>query len=300
MMSLPSAKLYATDKEIQNAWDEWSKFRICANCGNAFNWLSAFGSWECKQHLGPVSGATVNPDTGDAIVDANGVTFTDWRYWKCCKQRPYTAWRTRNEVVWSNFRKTIPSKHRFVEEAKVPGCIRCDHTEATHILDDGIRLNVSTTDPDGQYSFAPLGGHQVTDTVIYKTKERTVTQVYYDKTFDLEDEEDAGKIPATEIEWPALKEKMKVGLYCDWNFDGVQTPVKILRVHRASIKNKRPRPQVDFIIKNVGMPVHEIAAMIPHMGPNVEDRPGWKFDEYDGQVMFPYIQNAEPRPFYSS
>jgi len=299
MMSLPTAKLYAGDKEIQVAWEEWSKFRICATCGMSFNWLSAFGNWGCNQHLGPVSGKTIHPETGEQIVDRHGVSYQNFRYWDCCKQLPFTAWRTKNDNVWCHFRKTIPKVHRFEQEPGVPGCIRRDHTEATHILDDGVRLNMPLSDPSGRYSFAPLGGHKVTDTVQYQDNERTIVQVYYDKTFDLEDE-DRGRIPAQEFVWLAMMEKMETGLYCDWNLDGVPIPVKILKIHPPSIKYRRENTRVDFIIKNVGMPVHEIAAMIPHMGPGVEERPGWQFDkDENGQVVFPYIKNAQPRPPYS-
>ena len=57
--------------------------------------------------------------------------------------------------------------------------------------------------------------------------------------------------------------------------------------------------KVDFEIKDIGMAVHDIAAMIPHMSGNPEERPGWQFDKVDGKVMFPYIKNTARRAPYN-
>ena len=47
------------------------------------------------------------------------------------------------------------------------------------------------------------------------------------------------------------------------------------------------------------MAVHDIAAMIPHMSGNPEERPGWQFDKVDGKVRFPYIKNTARRAPYN-
>ena len=47
------------------------------------------------------------------------------------------------------------------------------------------------------------------------------------------------------------------------------------------------------------MPIHEIASMIPHMGPNAVDRPGWAFDkDKDGKTIYPHIRNVASRLDY--
>lgn len=286
-MSLPEAKLYATEEDVQKAWLEWSKFRTCFRCQKAFNWLDSYGSHECRQHLGGVS--------YKMCINVDGFKRRDYRYWDCCKKKPFTAIRNINDTIWSQFRQTRPIIHTFPTADEIPGCVPCDHSEASHILDDGIRLNMSAESP--YYSFAPLGGHTVNDEVIYLGENRIVEQVYYDKSVDLADV-DQGRIPADKLIWPDVKWKLKKGNYVNWNFKNTPIPIKILKRTIVEPYGKQ-KVKIDFEIKNIGMAVHDIAAMIPHMSGNPEERPGWQFDKVDGKVMFPYIKNTARRAPYN-
>ena len=284
---LPEAKLYATPDEVTKAWVEWSKMRICARCGQPFNWLGSFGSWECSQHLGDVS----------YRVKKNkfGISKRVYRYYQCCQQQPNTIHRQDNDAIWCNVRSTRPNIDMFPVERKVPGCIPCDHTEATHILDDGIRLGVPIDSASCKYAFAPEGGFKINDTIIYKDKERVITQVYFDKTVDLEDV-DQGRIGARFLKWQNLLYKLKIGGYYEFSDEKDSIPVRILNMYFDKKTNKRV---VDYQIMNLGMPVHSIAAMIPHMGPNAEKRPGWQFPtDKDGKIIYPHIRNVADRTKY--
>lgn len=282
---LPEAKLYASEKEVQSAWEHWAKLRVCAKCGHAFNWLQSFGSWECRQHLGPVSCRK--------SIDKWGTTHRDYRYWDCCGLPPNTAHRNNSEIVWSCVRTTRPCIDKFPTERPVPGCIPCDHTEAIHILDDGVRLGFPLLSPTDAYSFAPEGGHKVNDTVVYCGKERIVAQVYFDKSVDLQDV-DRGRITPVELGWANAKYAMTIGSLCDWNTDDLSMPIKILK-RRV---DDRANILFDFKIMNIGMPVHQIAAMIPHMDGDPTARPGWQFEKKDGKVIYPHIQNCANRLDY--
>lgn len=284
-MSLPEAKLYATPEEIQKAWVEWSKYRRCAKCGVAFNWLNSFGAWQCRQHLGSVTKQTV-------IDDKTGYSKNEWRYWDCCMKRPMTAKRNNNEIVWNNIRTSIPCTDRFPVEIKVEGCIPCDHTEMNNVLDDGIRLGVNLYDVS--HSFAPEGGHKVNDCVLYNGEEKIVSQVYFDKSVDLQDV-DQGRVSPLLLGWPGMESKISIGDIIDWNVGQDDMPVKVLNwnYHNdASIT-------LDLKIMNLGMPIHEVASMIPHMGPNATDRPGWVFDtDKNGKTIYPHIRNVGNRLNY--
>ncbi len=283
-MSLPEAKLYATPQEIQKAWVEWSKVRKCAKCGQPFNWLNSFGAWKCKQHLGPV--------TCKRVVDEDtGYSVNEWRYWDCCLKKPYTAHRNDNEVIWNTVRTTIPCANRYPTELPVQGCIPCDHTEMLTVLDDGIRLDIDLYGKS--HSFAPEGGHKVNDYVIYNGEEKIVSQVYFDKAVDLQDV-DQGRISPLLLGWPGMKDKIGVGDIIDWNINGEDMPVKVLNFNFK----KDGRITLDLKIMDLGMPVHEVAAMIPHMGPGATERPGWQFDKKDGKVIYPHIRNCANRLDY--
>ena len=214
-MSLPEAKLYATEEDVQKAWLEWSKYMTCFRCKKSFTWLDSFGAWECKQHMGDITYRMVENKS-------TGVIERDYRYWDCCKKKPLTAVRNINDIIWSQFRITRPCMHKFPVADEIPGCVPCDHTEASHILDDGIRIGMNVESPF--YSFAPLGGHKVNDEVIYLGKTRIVEQVYYDKAVDLSDVEQ-GRIPANKIIWPGVKWNIKKDEYYNWNFKKAVIPV---------------------------------------------------------------------------
>jgi hypothetical protein len=114
---------------------------------------------------------------------------------------------------------------------------------------------------------------------------KIIEQVYYDKTYDLQGDDTPKRISASEILWGGRFD-MQEGGYYDWNPKGVPTPVKILKTNRRA---------VHLQVKNIGKPVHDVAAMIPHMGDNVENRAGWNFDKDGDQTVFPYIQHSEMR-----
>ena len=189
------------------------------------------------------------------------------------------------EIIRQDFRSYIPANMPEMPFNIIKGCIPCDHTESTRIYDDGVRINVLLIG-DEKSSFAPLNGHTVNDKVIYDGKEAVVDEVFYDKTYNLR-EISRERIPANELTWPKW-ETIENGNYYDWNLNGVPIPVKIL-----ALNGDRTTLQV----KNIGKPVHEVAAMIPHMGGDVESRPGWQFDqdEESGKMMFPNIQHTQRR-----
>jgi hypothetical protein len=277
---LPEAKLYATDEEVQKAWVEWSRFRECSKCQRPFHWLSAFGAWECKQHLGPV--------TSRRVVDKRtGISKLEWRYWDCCGKKPYTLHRQTSENVWGYCRTTRPCVDTFPTTPDVPGCVPCDHTESDNILDDGIRINLKPMSAD--YSFGPEGGYRVNDTVLYNGEEKIVAQVYFDKTLDLQDV-DRQRIPPYQIIWPDVEWKLGPEVYCEWNLKRQSMPVKILGHNK--------RDGISLKIMDLGMAVHEIAAMIPHMPGGATERPGWQFEKRDGKVVYPHIRNAANRLDY--
>jgi len=151
-------------------------------------------------------------------------------------------------------------------------------------LDDGIRINLKPI--SHEYSFGPEGGYRVNDTVLYKGEEKIVSQVYFDKTVDLQDV-DRERIPPHQIIWPGVEYKIGPEVYCDWNLVGASMPVKIL--------SNSKRKGISLKIMDLGMAVHEIAAMIPHMPPGATDRPGWQFETRDGKVVYPHIRNAANR-----
>lgn len=283
---LPEAKLYATSKEVTAAWVEWSKMRVCSKCGQAFNWLGSLGAWECSQHLGPISCRVKK--------DKYGISKRVYKYYDCCQARPNTAYRQHNENIWGIVRSTRPCVDMFPIEQPVKGCIPCDHTEATHILDDGIRLGVPIESPNSEHAFAPKGGFKINDTIIYQGKERVIAQIYFDKTVDLEDV-DQGRISARFLNWQNIKYKLKEGGYYEFNSKTESVPVKILKMYM----DKHNKILVDYKIMNLGMAVHSIAAMIPHMGPNPEKRPGWQFPkDKDGKIIYPHIRNVADRTKY--
>jgi hypothetical protein len=274
---LPEAKLYATDPEVQKAWVEWSKFRECSKCHRPFHWLSAFGAWECRQHLGPITSRRV-------VCKRTGISKLEWRYWDCCGKKPYTVHRQTSENVWGYCRATRPVTDRFPMEPQVPGCVPCDHTESDNILDDGIRTGLKVM--SDEYSFGPEGGYKVNDTVLYNGEEKMVTQVYFDKTVDLQDV-DKERIKPHKIIWPGVEYNIGPDVFCDWNLKGASMPVKII--------SNSTRKGICLKIMDLGMAVHEIAAMIPHMPPGATERPGWQFEERDGRIVYPHIRNAASR-----
>lgn len=274
---LPEAKLYATDEEVQKAWVEWSKFRQCAKCSKPFNWLHSYGAWECKQHLGPI--------TSRRVYDKRtGISKLEWRYWDCCGKKPYTIQRQTSENIWGYCRTTRPVVDSFPRAPEVPGCVPCDHTESDHILDDGIRIGLKAIHND--YSFSPEGGYKVNDTVLYNGEEKIVSQVYFDKTVDLQDV-DKERISPTKLIWPEVEFKLGPNVFCDWNIPNQSMPVKIIE--------NTSRNGISLKIMNLGMAVHEIAAMIPHMPPGATERPGWAFEKHNGKVVYPHIRNAANR-----
>ena len=286
-MSLPKAKLYASESEVQKSWVEWSKFRTCSRCGQTFNWLNSFGSWECSQHLGGLSYKYVN--------DKHGMSHREYRYWNCCKQKDYPKHAALNENIWKSYRQTVANNDLNICTPRIPGCIPCDHTEGNDILDDGIRLDMYIISSD--YSFAPFGGHKINDTVKYKNQKYIVENVYFDKSVDLQDF-DEKRIPAERLQWPDAEFKMELGRYYNWNTRGKVTPIKVLNSKLIDINAER-KYKIDFIIMDIGMPVHDIAAMIPHMTGDPTKRPGWKFDVVDGKTMFPNIKSVSARPPYN-
>ena len=203
-----------------------------------------------------------------------------------------TAKRNPNEIVWNSIRASIPCATRFPTELNVKGCIPCDHTEMNNVLDDGIRLDVKLYDKS--HSFAPEGGHKVNDYVLYNGEEKIVSQVYFDKAVDLQDV-DQGRISPLLLGWPGMERKICVGDIIDWNIGQDDMPVKVInwKYHNdGSIT-------LDLKIMNLGMPIHEIASMIPHMGPNAVDRPGWVFDtDKNGKTIYPHIRNVANRLDY--
>lgn len=277
-MDLPSVKLYATDNEIQQAYGEWAKFRTCFECGASFNWLQSYGKWECKQHLSEMYAKTILNKHENIFVDVRG-------YWNCCKRKEHKVRYQPMEIIRQDFRSCIPAAIPEMPRNVIKGCIPCDHTEHSNVYDDGVRINVLLIG-DKNSSFAPLGGHTVNDKVIYENKEEVVDEVFYDKTYNLRDIS-RKRIPSNELTWPELK-TITIGKYYDWNLNAVPTPVKILALNGE---------KVTVQIKNIGKPVHEVAAMIPHMGRDVESRPGWQFDqdEESGKMMFPHIQHTQRR-----
>jgi len=280
-MSLPEAKIYATPQEIQKAWVEWSKFRECAKCHTPFNYLKSFGAWECKQHLGPVTKKSIRDNK-------TGYSENQWRFWDCCLKQPRTAKRHANEIIWNTVRTTRPCCDIFPRELEVEGCIPCDHTESLHVLDDGIRLDIELLGE--QHSFAPEGGHLVNDYVIYNGEEKIVSQVYFDKCVDLQDV-DEGRISPLLLGWPGMESKIGIGDIIDWNVGQDNMPVKVLNFKYQNDGSIT----LDLKIMDLGMPIHSIAAMIPHMGPNATERPGWQFDKKDGKVIYPHIRNCSNR-----
>lgn len=282
---LPEAKLYATPNEVTKAWMEWSKTRVCARCGQTFTWLSSFGKWECKQHLGPLTYKTK--------TNKRGIKNRVYKYYNCCQRRPNTAVRQFNENIWATVRCTRPCVDRFPTENPVDGCIPCDHTEAVHILDDGIRLSIPIESTTNEHAFGPEGGHKINDIILYNGKERAIAQVYFDKTVDLQDV-DNGRIPSRFLVWPNVENKLIIGKIFDYSTQKETVPVKIINKYLKNYKTV-----VDIKIMDLGMPVHSIAAMIPHMGPNPESRPGWQFErDEDGKVIYPHIRNVADRTKY--
>ena len=277
-MDLPSVKLYATDEEIQQAYGEWAKFRTCFACGASFNWLQSYGKWECKQHLGEMY--------SKSVLNKHKNIYEDVRaYWNCCKKREHKVRYQPMEAVWESFRSHIPAAIPEIPRNVIAGCIPCDHAEHYKIYDDGVRIGVLLVG-DKNSSFAPLGGHTVNGQVLYEGKEKVVEEVFYDKTYNLKDVSKQ-RIPSNELTWPEW-DSIVQDKYYDWNLNGVPTPVKILA---------RDGERVTLQIKNIGKPVHEVAAMIPHMGSNVEKRPGWQFDQdaESGKMVFPNIQHVQRR-----
>jgi len=276
----PVAQLYAQDHEIKKAWEGWSKIRICARCGIQFNWLTSFGGWECKQHLGDLRLNDISKN--ERCYDEYGSTVKKFKFWDCCKQSPITPIRNNMDVVWCQFRKTIPAYDKFiVHNRQTPGCIAVDHSEHVNIVDDGIRIGLTFESKD--YSFAPFGGHTMGSHVIYNQIPHTVVEVYYDKTYDLDDEngERVPRIASTDVLWND-RHAMKVGDEpYDWNIHGIPTPVKILKKDNATLTIQ---------ILNIGMHLNDISGMIPFMGTDPFSRPGWNFPR-----DFTYIKNCAPR-----
>lgn len=252
---IPTAKLYATEEEVQNAWAEWSKYRICVRCNATYNLLESFGSWQCRQHL---CRPTRRLENHEQV----------YRFWDCCLKKPYTITYNKHESVWRNFRNT----KSLAQAAEVEGCIPCDHTESVLIIDDGIRMNRPISE------LAPLGGFKINDTVMHKGNRYTINQIYYDNSVYLED---VGKVPAKSLIWP--DHVVSKNEFCNWNTMEESLPVKIL----AKRGNK-----VDLSVQNHGVAVHDIAAMIPHMTGDPTKRPGWNFEKIDGKTPFPYIKQA--------
>lgn len=277
-MDLPSVKLYAADNEIQEAYSEWAKFRTCFTCGASFNWLHSYGKWECKQHLGEMYSQTLLNKRKNIYEDVRG-------YWNCCNIVEHKVRYQPLEIIREQFRSYTPASIPEIRRNVIKGCIPCDHSEHYKIYDDGVRINVLLVG-DKNSSFAPLNGHTVNGQVLYEKKEKVVEEVFYDKTYNLQ-EVSRKRIPANELTWPDW-DTIAIGQYYDWNLNGVPIPVKILA---------RNGEKVTFQIKNIGKPVHEVAAMIPHMGGDVETRPGWQFDEDEesGKMMFPHIQHTQRR-----
>lgn len=275
---LPVAQLYAQDHEIKKAWEVWSKIRICARCGTQFNWLTSFGKWECKQHLGDLRLNDIYKN--ERCFDEYGSTVKKFKYWDCCKQSPITPMRNDMDDIWCQFRKTVPTYDKFiVHNRQTPGCIAVDHSDSAKIVDDGIRINLTIESKN--YAFSPLGGHTIGSRVEYDKKTYTVVEVYYDKTYDLEDEnnETVSKVPATKILWDG-RDHMLVGSHYDCNMP-IPTPVSILNNNGLTCTIQ---------ILNIGMHLNDISGMIPFMGNDPFLRPGWDFPH-----DFPHIKNCASR-----
>lgn len=282
-MSIPTVALYASDKEIGEVWKEWSRYQECARCGKYFNLLDSFGKWGCTQH--PYGSST------RVISGRNGFTHDETRYWKCCKVSVIPMFYSNRYDVWRNFSTSFCNKNIMPKPPEIVGCLKCDHSATKANYDDGFRDGIQLN------QLAPLGGWKLGDSVIFNNNLRNIIDIKWDGSMTLADvdmEVAAASVSPTQ-EWKEeLREKWEQSientepLFCNVAMpDSIKC--KILRWNRNDDNN------IIIQLKELGTPLHGVAAMLPFMAEVGKDdpmeRPGFK----EATSEFPFISRAQLR-----
>ena len=282
--SVQTVQLYASDVEISKVWKAWSVRKRCVICDKVYNLLGSFGKWDCSYHPKPPSAKRVLK---------KGVFDSSWGYWDCCKEKLPIPHHAPMENVWQNIRITHPYKDRFFRMPNIEGCIQCDHRTTHESFDDGFRNNIEWK------KIAPEGGWKIGDEVLVRGHddpeggENTfhINSVNWDFSATVDGLNDTivpSDIFPTKESINKWKEQFnsKEDVYLHLNSPNETKKCKIKKIYRNTLAVE---------VLEIGVPLNEIAAMIPYMqqftGESPMNRPG--FQNMDKK--FPYIQRVKMR-----
>lgn len=293
MSGIPTVALYANDKEINKVWKKWATYKTCARCGQSFNLLSSFGKWNCKQHPFGLSSRLIKKTTANNFDNVYEDTEDQIRYWECCKKRPNRRFRNDMDKVWRNFSCTrcpIDLQGKCYPEE---GCKRADHIAYNGKYDDGYRDKINWK------QIAPLGGWKLGDEVKFKHNGETGLYAIEDMKWD-------GSLQLANVEFEV--HPRSVWAKDEWilefrnnvwanndepHFCNVNTPepakCQILSWEQNNDNN------IKVLLKEVGTPLHGIAAMIPFMGEAGKDDPMQRPGFQQASKEFPFITRVELR-----
>lgn len=282
-MSIPTVALYASDDEIGKVWKEWSYYRECARCGKYFSLLGSFGKWDCSQH-------PYGPSTR-VISGRNGFTHDETRYWRCCNVSVIPIMHSYENKVWRSFTSSYCNRTYMPKAPKIVGCLPCDHSSGVSNYDDGWRNKISTS------QLAPLGGWKLGDSVMFNGSPKNILDIKWDGSMSLADvdmEVAAASVEPTEDWLETFRE--------EWNTRAANGEPLFCNVTMPdSVKCELLRWNNDnniiIQLKEIGTPLHGIAAMIPFMAEIGKDDPMKRPGFIEATKDFPYITRVKLREY---
>jgi hypothetical protein len=285
-MSIPTVALYASDGEIAKVWKEWSCYKKCARCDEYFNLLDSFGKWNCSQHpYGP---------SLRVLGGRNGFTYEETRYWECCRQMVIPLHYSNEHHIWRGFRTSMCNRTYQPKIPVIGGCLPSDHSSLIRKYDDGFRRKITTN------QLSPLGGWILGNVVMYNGSPRNIVDIKWDGSMTLADidmEISAASVTPT----PDWIEDLRVKWDEENQKDTDKNPICCNITIPDSVKCKILKWDDDndiyIQLKEIGTPLHGIAAMIPFMADVGKDdpmqRPGFK----QATKEFPYITRVKLREY---
>ena len=286
-MSIPTVALYASDEEIGKVWKDWSRYEKCSKCNEYFNLLGSFGKWECTQHpYGP---------SLRVLGGRNGFTYEETRYWQCCRQMVIPLHSSNKQFIWRNFQSSYCNRTYQPRIPVIRGCLPSDHCSTYGKYDDGFRRNINVN------QLSPLGGWILGNVVLFNGSPRNIIDIKWDGSMSLADvdmEVAAASVSPTE-EW--IEDFRTNWVESQNQIEENRNPVCCNITIPESVKCEilRWNNDNDIVVqlKEIGTPLHGIAAMIPFMAEVGKDdpmqRPGFK----QATKEFPYINRVRLRDY---
>lgn len=260
------ASINATDTQVSEAWQTWALQRKCVNCGVYYKAFDTFGCRGCWQHPGHV--VVTKNDNGDYIEE-----------YSCCGAKlPRPVYNDSvvnfcptTEILDSYMMTTFGN---FGTTMKHPrGCVEADHTDVNEPWPSGkIELfdQNNSIDVNLKKYLRPVGGWKINANVMYEGVKVTIRSPP-DAFGNIRIEGTPGSSVPTECHVKDLSPTN------DW-VSNIPTTVEIINEH-GRVEDKISKIDGHWVRWSAGVPVSQIAAMIPYMMQGKEDS---KFPNREG------------------